>query len=156
MRLTSFPELRPTVQTPSPCTTTFSSLGSASATKPATSGHELAYPRMRGSGNVHGQSQSTQFHPARSRTPSKVGASRRSGCNVENRCTKQSENNETKRGLRVVKHLRSLSPLGPPTTPREQAFHVAVARASNEWDRAPLLMRAYAPATALDPQRART
>jgi hypothetical protein len=56
----------------------------------------------RGSGNVHGQSQSTQFHPGRSRTPSKVGASRRSGCNVENRCTKQSENNETERGLRVV------------------------------------------------------
>jgi hypothetical protein len=45
MRLTCFPELHPTLQTPSPCTTTFSSLGSASATKPATSGHELAYPR---------------------------------------------------------------------------------------------------------------
>jgi hypothetical protein len=58
--------------------------------------------------------------------------SRRSGCNVENRCTKQSENNETERGLRIVKHLRSLSPLGLlPTTPREPAFHVAVARASN-------------------------
>src|ERR1700730_19152196 len=45
MRLTCFPELHPTLQTPSPCTTTFSSLGSASATKPATSGDELAYPR---------------------------------------------------------------------------------------------------------------
>jgi hypothetical protein len=41
------------------------------------------------------------------------------------------ENNETERGLRVVEHPRSWRALRPPTTPREQAFHVAVTRASN-------------------------
>ena len=38
---------------------------------------------------------------------------------------------QTERGLRVVEHPRSWRALRPPTTPREQAFHVAVARASN-------------------------
>jgi hypothetical protein len=59
------------------------------------------------------------------------GASRRSGRDVEDCYPEQPENNETERGLRVVEHPRSWRAFRPPTTPREQAFHVAVARASN-------------------------
>ena len=63
----------------------FPSLGNASATKPATSG-------------------SAAITATCSRTPSKVGASRRSGRDVQDCYAQQSETNETERGVRVVEH----------------------------------------------------
>jgi hypothetical protein len=59
------------------------------------------------------------------------GGLRRSGGDVKDCRAEQSENNKSKRGLRVVEHSWSWSPLGPPTTPREQTFYVAVTLASN-------------------------
>ena len=55
-----------------------------------------------------------------------MGASRLSGRDVEECYAQQSETNESERGLRVVKHLRSPGALGPLKSPQDQACRSSV------------------------------